>query len=64
MKLELWIWLGTIDPAKADTTNKRLGAVWLAAINGLLGEGGSPQTRISTTINQAFRQSPYLAAGK
>src|SRR5262245_28357013 len=58
------IFIGMIDPTKADSANKRLGSVWLAAINGLLGEGGSPQTRITTTISQAFRQSPYLAAGK
>jgi hypothetical protein len=58
------ILIGMFDPDKADTPNKRLGAVWLAAINGLLGEGGNPQTRINTTINQAFAQSSYLGAGK
>ena len=52
--------IAMFDPAKADNANKRLGAVWLAGLNGLLGEGGSPQTRLSTGINQAFRQSPYL----
>jgi len=56
--------IGMFDPAKADATNKRLGAVWLAGINGLLGEGGNPQTRLNTTINQAFTQSSYLGKGK
>ena len=56
--------IGMFDPDKADAANKRLGAVWLAAVNGLLGEGGNPQTRINTTINQAFVQSSYLGAGK
>jgi hypothetical protein len=56
--------INMFDPAKADTTNKRLGGVWLAAVNGLLGEGGNAQTRINTSIDQAFAQSPYLAAGK
>ena len=56
--------IGMFDPDQADTPNKRLGAVWLAAINGLLGEGGNPQTRINTTISQAFAQSSYLGEGK
>lgn len=58
------VYIAMFDPDKADAPNKRLGAVWLAAINGLLGEGGNPQTRINTTINQAFTQSPYLGEGK
>lgn len=58
------IYIGMIDPAKADTANKRLGAVWLAGLNGLLGEGGNPQSRINTSVDQAFAQSPYLGAGK
>jgi len=56
--------INMFDPNKADVANKRFGAVWVAAINGVLGEGGNPQSRINTTINQAFRQSPYLGAGK
>jgi hypothetical protein len=56
--------ISMFDPDKADSANKRLGSVWLAAINGLLGEGGNAQTRLTTTINQAFTQSPYLGEGK
>jgi len=56
--------INMIDPAKKDTANKRVGTVWVAAINGLLGEGGNPQTRLTTTIDQAFQQSTYLGAGK
>jgi hypothetical protein len=58
------IYIGMIDPDNADNVNQQLGAVWLAAINGLLGEGGNPQTRITTTIDQAFEQSSYLGEGK
>ncbi|MGH7674550.1 MAG: DUF4136 domain-containing protein [Gemmatimonadales bacterium] len=36
-------------------------AIWLAAINGLLG-GGSTAALISANIDQAFAQSPYVAA--
>jgi hypothetical protein len=43
---------------------QQINAVWVAAINGLIGEGGNPQARLTTTINQAFDQSAYLGAGK
>lgn len=56
--------IGMFDPDKAEVQNQRYGATWFAAINGLLGEGGNPQTRITTTINQAFAQSTYLRQGK
>lgn len=52
------------DPAKADPNQQRLSAVWVAAINGLIGEGGNPQTRLNTAIDQAFDQSAYLGEGK
>jgi len=56
--------INMFDPDKADTGNKHIKAVWVAAINGLIGEGGNAQNRISSTINQAFEQSTYLGAGK
>jgi hypothetical protein len=58
------LYIGMFDPDKADVPNKRLGGAWLAAINGLLGEGGNPQARIDNSIDQAFAQSPYLGEGK
>jgi hypothetical protein len=58
------LFIGMFDPDKVDTPNKRLGGAWLAAINGLLGEGGNAQARLTTNIDQAFAQSPYLSEGK
>lgn len=56
--------INMFDPDKGDPTQQRISAVWVAAINGLIGEGGNPQTRLTTTINQAFEQSAYLGTGK
>jgi hypothetical protein len=50
-----------IDPAKVDTTEKRYGIVWFGAVNGLLGDTPSGvASRLSSSINQMFTQSPYL----
>lgn len=51
-------------PDPNPNPNQQLDALWIAAINGLIGEGGNPQTRLNTTIDQAFEQSAYLGAGK
>ena len=57
------IFLTMIDPDKRnpDTT---FGAVWLARINGVISNSSTinVSSRITTRINDAFEQSPYLLA--
>jgi hypothetical protein len=48
------------DPKDAGTSNN-LPVVWVSIINGLMeGRQSSYNTRITTTIDQAFTQSPYI----
>jgi hypothetical protein len=55
------VFVSFIDPAKVDTTEKRFGIVWFGALNGLLGDTQTGvASRLSTSINQMFTQSPYL----
>jgi len=55
------VFVNFIDPAKVDTTEKRYGIVWFGAINGLLGDTQTGvASRLTTSINQMFTQSPYL----
>lgn len=47
-----------------DVTEARSG-LWVAAMNGLLGDSNSGTlSRVNNGIEQAFKQSPYLGAGK
>jgi hypothetical protein len=50
------------DPAAPDQSQP----LWVAGINGLVDNTTQSQIllRVSNAINQAFKQSPYLAAGK
>ena len=55
------VFVSFIDPAKVDTTEKRYGIVWFGAVNGLLGDTQSGvASRLSSSVNQMFTQSPYL----
>jgi len=53
-----------IEFASADDVNvpdKQVNASWSGVINGILGSNASATaTRITTNIDQAFKQSPYL----
>jgi len=52
-----------IDVENANPAEEEYPSAWLAAINGLLGDSGtSSQNRLSTSIVQAFVQSPYIGA--
>jgi hypothetical protein len=54
-----------IDPAKSDTTTKRIGGIWQASANGLLGDvATSSKERVTRAITQMFTQSPYLVSTK
>jgi hypothetical protein len=49
------------DPENPSGSDK-IPVVWTGVINGLFeGSEGTITSRIGTTINQAFDQSPYLA---
>lgn len=51
------------DPELVDEENEILNVKWVGVINGVLGSSNSStQSRITTGINQAFNQSPYLSA--
>ena len=54
-----------LDPEKTEVDERRLPAIWTAAVNGVA-EGSHPETvdRIQDGIDAAFDQSPYLAEGK
>ena len=48
-----------VDPSKGNQNTKTVPVEWLAIINGVI-NGSAPQARISSGIDQAFSQSPYL----
>lgn len=49
-----------IDPSQVNTSDN-IPVVWVSIINGLLeGKSSSYNRRITTTIDQAFTQSPYF----
>ncbi len=51
-----------ITMVKPTATDKHLPVLWNSTINGLLGSDVvTTKSRIKTTINQAFTQSPYLS---
>jgi len=50
-----------MDVASGDIQEKEFPTEWIAGINGLLGDTGtSIQRRLTTNIDQAFIQSPYI----
>jgi hypothetical protein len=50
------------DPRLVDEESETVVIQWVGAINGVLGTSTSTtESRISTAINQAFYQSPYLS---
>jgi len=54
---------GTVGVAISDLRNSsasNLPIEWIGVGNGLIGQGGNTTSRITTSINQAFAQSPYL----
>jgi len=51
--------MNLIDVAKTDTINKKVGSIWLGAINGVI-DGNNQSDRIINGVNQAFTQSPYI----
>ena len=49
------------DLRRANTTEERIPAVWVAALRGLITDApGDAPTRINTALDRAFSQSPYL----
>lgn len=49
------------DPDNVDTENEVINVEWTGGLNGVLGSSvSSTKSRITSGINQAFRQSPYL----
>ncbi len=51
-----------IDPARVAPLDSTVTVVWVAGINGLLqGSGAGISARITSAIDQAFDQSPYLS---
>ena len=49
------------DVSEIDESEQRLPAIWLGGVNGLLdGSDAAINARITTSIDQAFDQSPYL----
>lgn len=54
--------LTLLDPNDGASIPESIPLVWSGAIRGLL-YGGSSESRITSGINQAFSQSPYLGAG-
>ncbi len=56
---------GSIIILMGEENQNEASVVWFAGINGILeGSASSVNTRINNNIDQAFKQSPYLAEGK
>ena len=57
------IFMSMLDPNKINA-DETFGAVWLARINGVVSNSSTSNVnnRITTRINDAFNQSPYLGA--
>ncbi len=57
------IFMSMLDPDKINS-DETFGAVWLARINGVVSNSSTSNVnnRITTRINDAFNQSPYLGA--
>jgi len=52
-----------VDPDLAGNGNPA-DALWIAGMNGLLDGSSNPASRIDRAVDQAFKQSSYLADGK
>jgi hypothetical protein len=53
--------INLLDPSLADNTDKKIPVEWVAGINGLLDDTSvNIRQRLSSSISQAFKQSPYL----
>jgi hypothetical protein len=58
------IFINMVDPSQRDNAEKRVASIWIAALNGVVDSASSNAARISSGIEQAFKQSPYLSQGK
>jgi hypothetical protein len=56
------VFIEMFDANNRDVQNQTVPVVWGAGLNGLLGGSGANAQFINDTIDQAFRQSPYLGA--
>ena len=54
------VFITMVNPNQANSGEQEIPAIWGAAINGLLGSTAGNQAFITQTVEQAFRQSPYL----
>ena len=57
--------MSMLDPDKDNIIDgDKYGAVWLARLNGVISSSSTinVSSRITTRINDAFNQSPYLGA--
>jgi len=55
------LFIDMIDVEQLDIDNEEYPSVWYASINGLLGDTNtSTRNRLSSSIDQAFLQSPYI----
>ncbi len=55
------LFITMLDPENTDVVEQTIAAPWLAAINSLLsGSSQDSERRITESIDQAFKQSPYL----
>jgi hypothetical protein len=54
------VFITMVDPNQPNPSEQEIPAIWGAAINGLLGSTAGNQAFITQTVEQAFRQSPYL----
>lgn len=59
------IFIDMIDAENIDVEDELYPSAWIAAINGLLGDtDSSTKSRLSSSIDQAFLQSPYIGVSE
>jgi hypothetical protein len=59
------LFIDMIDVGQLDIDNEEYPSVWYASINGLLGDTDvSARNRLSSSIDQAFIQSPYIGVSE
>ena len=59
------LFLNMLDASRFDPDKKLLAAVWVGAVNGLLGDTATnTKIRLSQSVGQAFIQSPYIGAAE
>jgi hypothetical protein len=54
------VFISIVDPNNPNEGEQQIPAIWGASVSGLLGSTAGNQSFITQTIEQAFRQSPYL----